>query len=181
MRAGLELLEKDGIDGLSLRKCAAKAGVSHAAPAHHFGNLAGLKSAIGIEVFTIFSKYMLEASQREGESDIARLKGICRGYVQFGIDHKPWLDMMFGVAPIEVAKLRGDLGDSNAYQVLRDACAPFIPIGTAPNIVEFQVWSLVHGYTQLFLSGRLNQGTVAQIDDGPFDQVMSMLDLLASS
>lgn len=181
VKAGLALLDEEGLEGLSLRKCAAKAGVSHAAPAHHFGNLAGLKGAIGFEVFTIFSKYMQDAAAREGDSDIARLKGICRGYVQFGIDHKSWLDVMFGIAPAEIAKLRGDLGDSNSYQVLRQACAPFVPEGVEPHIVEFQVWSLIHGYTQLFLSGRLNQGEVAEIEDGPFDQVMALLDRLAPS
>jgi DNA-binding transcriptional regulator YbjK len=40
--AGIELLEEGGLEALTLRKCAARAGVSHAAPAHHFEGLQGL-------------------------------------------------------------------------------------------------------------------------------------------
>jgi len=35
------LIEEEGVDGLSLRECARRAGVSHGAPAHHFGTCAG--------------------------------------------------------------------------------------------------------------------------------------------
>ena len=46
IKAGIALLEEGGIDALSLRKCAARAGVTHAAPAHHFDGLAGLKALV---------------------------------------------------------------------------------------------------------------------------------------
>ena len=45
LKAARDLLERDGLSGLSLRKCAEKVGVSHAAPKNHFGNMAGLLTA----------------------------------------------------------------------------------------------------------------------------------------
>jgi AcrR family transcriptional regulator len=176
VQAGLEILEEGGIDALSLRKCAARAGVSHAAPAHHFGNLDGLKSAIAAAAFALFSQSMREAAAQEGDSDLARLKGICRGYLQFGMQHKGLLDVMFGLPPDAFLKLGDDLGDSDSYNILRDACAPFVPDGRDPFVTEFQVWSLVHGYTQLYVSGRFGGGPQDTSDEGPFDQVMALLD-----
>ena len=46
IRAGLVRLEKDGPDAMTLRKCAARAGGPHAAPAHHFNGLISIKGAI---------------------------------------------------------------------------------------------------------------------------------------
>ena len=39
------VLAEKGLAGFTLRECARRAGVSPAAPAHHFGNLTGLLTA----------------------------------------------------------------------------------------------------------------------------------------
>lgn len=46
VQAGLDILNQQGLADLTLRACALRAGVSHTAPKNHFGNLAGLMSAI---------------------------------------------------------------------------------------------------------------------------------------
>ena len=51
LSAAADILAEDGLQGLTLRACARKAGVSHAAPAHHFKGLTGLRSAIAAESF----------------------------------------------------------------------------------------------------------------------------------
>ncbi|WP_270729249.1 TetR/AcrR family transcriptional regulator [Shimia sp. Alg240-R146] len=176
IKAGIEILEEGGIDALSLRKCAARAGVSHAAPAHHFDGLSGLKGAIASEAFAVFSRHMLEAAQSEGDSPQARLKGICRGYVQFGLAHRALLDTIFGIEMSDLQREPIEHDDSSAYQILRDACAPFVPDGTQPEVVEFQVWSLIHGYTMLFVRGHLGEIMPTDVADGPFEEVMALLD-----
>ena len=69
--AGLELMEEGGPDALTLRKCAKRAGVSHAAPAHHFNGLTGLKAAIVARGHRLFSDFIrkagAEASDRSEE------------------------------------------------------------------------------------------------------------------
>ena len=97
VRAGIDLLEEGGIEALTLRKCAARAGVSHAAPAHHFDGLAGLKAAIAAEGFRIFSNYMREARAQGDQSARGQLKSICRGYLQFGVDHGGILQFLWNV------------------------------------------------------------------------------------
>src|SRR5262247_3287493 len=44
LRAAESILERDGIGGLTLRAAAREAGVSHAAPHNHFGDVLGLLS-----------------------------------------------------------------------------------------------------------------------------------------
>ncbi len=179
--AGLDILEESGLDGLSLRKCAAKAGVSHAAPAHHFGNLDGLKEAISARAFGLFRESMIQAAEAEGSDDRARLKGICRGYLRFGLNHKGLLDVMFGLPASAFLKASKVPDESDSYAVLREACAPFIPEGSTPEIVEVQVWSLIHGFTQLYTSGRFGDLPEKDADQGLFDQVIALLDSLSAA
>ncbi|TCL10015.1 TetR family transcriptional regulator [Shimia isoporae] len=181
IKAGIEILEEGGMDALSLRKCAARAGVSHAAPAHHFDGLRGLKTAIAQEAFDRFSSHMTKAAEAEGESPRDRLRGICRGYLQFGLNHRALLDIIFGIDASDILSENIQPDDNHAYMILREACAPFVPAHTAPEVIEFQVWSLVHGYTQLFLSGRFGAIAPIEVSDGPFDEVMSLLDRIGTA
>ncbi|NRB03591.1 MAG: TetR family transcriptional regulator, partial [Rhodobacteraceae bacterium] len=54
IEAGLQELEATGTEAFSLRKVARRAGVSHAAPAHHFGDVTGLLTALAAEGFRRF-------------------------------------------------------------------------------------------------------------------------------
>lgn len=172
VNAGIELLEESGIDGLTLRKCAARAGVSHAAPAHHFDGLLGLKIAIAQEGFLIFSRY-LEDGLEGIDNPKERLRSICRGYLAFGLEHPGLLNVIFGTG---LAALVPDNREGGyAYNILRGVCAPFIPEGQDPQVVEIQVWSLIHGFTMLYLAGEFGCPP-PPIQDGPFDQVVTLLD-----
>lgn len=172
VHAGIELLEEGGIDGLTLRKCAARAGVSHAAPAHHFDGLQGLKVAIAQEGFRIFSRY-LDAQIAKSEDPKERLRLICRGYLGFGQAHPGLLYVIFGSGL--AAHIPDNREGGDAYNLLRGVCAPFIPDGQNSEIVEMQVWSLIHGFTLLYLAGEFGCPP-PPIDDGPFDQVIALLD-----
>ena len=49
--SGRTLLAERGIRGFTLRECARRAGVSHGAPAHHFGDAAGMLTAYAAQGF----------------------------------------------------------------------------------------------------------------------------------
>src|SRR5260370_35219413 len=67
LRAAERILERDGIAGLTLRAAAREAGVSHAAPKNHFGDIRGLLSELAALGFARFRTAMLRKT-REGES-----------------------------------------------------------------------------------------------------------------
>src|SRR5436305_6327778 len=61
LKAAETVLERDGLPGLTLRAVAREAGVSHAAPTHHFGDLTGLLSELAATGFRQFNAAMAAA------------------------------------------------------------------------------------------------------------------------
>ena len=152
VEAGLAILESDGLQALTLRRCAQLAGVSHAAPAHHFDGLIGLKGAIAQDGLAQLRQAMLTASA-DAQDDIARLRGICRGYLDFATAHPALFRLMFGFEAHERGHMLSD-GNATAYDVLRAACAPFVTPHRPEALLETQVWSLIHGYACLALANK---------------------------
>src|SRR5262250_1370817 len=66
LRAAESILERDGIGGLTLRAAARQAGVSHAAPKNHFGDVMGLLSDLAAVGFARFRAAM-EAHVRKSD------------------------------------------------------------------------------------------------------------------
>src|SRR5439155_13487385 len=65
LKAAERVLERDGLVGLTLRAVAREAGVSHAAPTHHFGDLTGLLSELAAIGFRRFNEAMVAAGNTE--------------------------------------------------------------------------------------------------------------------
>jgi len=149
IEAGLALLDEGGMAALTLRRTAARAGVSHAAPAHHFDGLPGLLTAMSARAFHIFADAVLAGREAAGPDPFDRLLGTCKGYLTFASAHKGLFHLMF-ISP-EVN--RGDPAltphSSRAYMILREACLPFAPHNATDTVLETAVWSLVHGYAAL--------------------------------
>ena len=66
LNAAEAILERDGIAALTLRAAAREAGVSHAAPAHHFGSLSGLLSELAASGFVRFGERMQAEAEAVG-------------------------------------------------------------------------------------------------------------------
>src|SRR5689334_25241030 len=86
LSAALDVIATDGPTALSLRDLARRAGVSHAAPAHHFKDKAGLLTAIAID------GYERLAVALEAGSSLLELGA---AYVRFALDHPAHFEVMF--------------------------------------------------------------------------------------
>lgn len=154
--AGMKLLEEGGAEALTLRKCAAKAGVSHAAPAHHFNGLISLKAAIVARCYRLFSDSMLAHKRSAAATPRAQLLAICEGYLAFTRARAPLFQIMFQPKPEGMERVNPDILEelnaesTNAFMILRAACAPFAPVGEHDQGTDVMVWALVHGYAVLF-------------------------------
>src|SRR4051812_23800132 len=86
LEAAERVLERDGLAGLTLRAVAREAGVSHAAPSHHFGELAGLLSELAAVGFRMFNAAMAVANASETHP---MMKGMAsaKAYVAFAQAH----------------------------------------------------------------------------------------------
>src|SRR5215472_6287822 len=85
-----------GVSGLSLRDVARRAGVSHSAPAHHFGSKAGLLTAFATQGYLWLSETVLaELAAMRPADPAAELATAGRGYVRFAIAHPAHFEVMF--------------------------------------------------------------------------------------
>lgn len=174
IQAGLSLLSEGGPEALTLRRCAARAGVSHAAPAHHFDGLGGLKHEIAMQGYIRLRQTMGDHAAMAEPTPLGRLRAICRGYLVFAMENRALYQVMFGfeVAGMHRTGVPREL--AVAYDELRKTCAPLVPAGVDPVVVETQVWSLIHGFTSLALSGQFRRPD-GQEDRALFDNVMTLL------
>ena len=161
LQAAERVLERDGLAGLTLRAVAREAGVSHAAPTHHFGDLTGLVSELAATGFRQFNAAMAGACG-PGVAPMQRAITRARAYVAYAQAHPGMYGLMFRTerldysrpALLEAARasfagLAGAIGASRQEQISDDT----LTLDQAAVIAR--AWSLVHGFTMLLLDGRL--------------------------
>lgn len=169
--AGLTLLREKGVEGLSIRKVAAFAGVSHAAPAHHFANLSDLRTAVisaGYFDFTDMMQHEIAQAEQGGTvTPRDRILAALRGYAAFAARNPALFQMMFGGSKRKYDDPDLIATSKAAMDVLRDICAPIVhgPGGAETN--ELMIWSLIHGFASLALSdtrGLIDISNPAQLE-----------------
>ena len=103
LQAAEKVLERDGLQGLTLRAVAREAGVSHAAPTHHFGDLTGLVSELAAIGFRRFGRTMGEAGAVEGTStDKAMARA--RAYVGYAKANPGMYGLMFRTERLDMTR-----------------------------------------------------------------------------
>jgi len=162
--AGIALLAEGGHSALTLRKCAARAGVSHAAPAHHFNGLKGLLTAIVTKGFRIFTLAMIKERDAAANDPGTRLIAVGNGYLRFARNNEAMANLMFMTDEIFTDDPEYKAASAAACQVLADACEPFAADAVEQRRTEALVWSLVQGYATLLRSGQVDAGAVSFSD-----------------
>ena len=149
--SAVEVIRSKGLNGFSLREVARRAGVSHAAPGYHFGDVRGLLTAVAIEGFTTLHDE-LARSVAGVEDPVERLKAIGRGYVRVASEHPAHCEVMFrdDVLSAEDPVL-ADAGLA-AYGVLEatvaafaERCNPALVVTDAARLC----WSAMQGLVEL--------------------------------
>lgn len=171
--AGLALLRESGQTGLTLRKAAARAGVSHAAPAHHFNGLSGLRNAIARRGFEMLLE-SLRAAERENGNDsqpdpFKRLMVRLQAYLKFCDENEPLFRLMFAEATHADPELKRIAMD--CYRILHESCRPFTN-GRNALEVEHAVWTMAHGYAVM---GMNNPRPNAPAPNPPFENLLRLL------
>jgi AcrR family transcriptional regulator len=159
--AGIEILSKEGVAGLSLRKVARKAGVSHNAPYAHYADKQALIAAIATAGYEKLYLQLTAAIQHYPDDPARQLVEASWAYVEFALAESDHFKITFsGVvekekdypAFVEVAQ-------KNFQQVVGiiAACqqAGLLPEGPA-DLLALSVWSLLHGLVSLILEGQVS-------------------------
>jgi AcrR family transcriptional regulator len=171
--ATLELIESRGLAELSLRAVARAAGVSHAAPYHHFADRRALLAAVAEEGFRALRGAMLARAERV-EGPALRLQEAGIGYVLFALTHPAHFRVMFSPELAErgdYAELRDAAQGSQAVllsAIERCQAAGVIGAGDT-DLLGLAAWAQVHGLATLLLDGYLGQGAAGAERGGDLD------------
>ncbi|MDP3180054.1 MAG: TetR/AcrR family transcriptional regulator [Spirochaetaceae bacterium] len=161
IKAGIDILATDGIDGLSLRKTAQKAGVSHAAPYAHFADKQALVAAIASAGHRRINARFTELRDRHPDDPLRQLVETAWAYAEFGLEETEHFRVTYSSM---VTKERDypdlvDMIGQNAeiLRSLMERCqAAGILIAGDPELVAVGVWGLVHGFISLVLEGQIS-------------------------
>ncbi len=166
--AGIEILDARGLEALSLRAIAAHVGVSHTAPKNHFGSLKGLLTAIAATGFRRHAAFMRQGVQ--GDDPKARQRAAMQGYLRFAQAHPHLFRLMFSPAQCAFDDPELMAAARESYAVLAAIAEGLVwDKSDAPQAgrrAELMLWSLVHGYALLSLTGMAaGTGPLLQIDE----------------
>lgn len=163
LEAAEAVIAERGVDGFSLRETARRAGVSPAAPGHHFKDARGLLTALAAEAFRAFGD-ALEAADGEGDRQ-ARIRGQGVAYVRFALANQAKFELMWRRALLNLEDPAYVAAGERAFALLDAAVRGDAPPAScaadpvlAPSIAA---WSLVHGFAKLAIDGAFGTGPEA--------------------
>ena len=159
LTAAEAVIAERGVDGFSLRETARRAGVSAAAPAHHFGDARGLLTALATEGFRRFGEALAAADVGEDRQARARSQGLA--YVRFALAEPAKFDLMWRYALIDRDDPALAEAGRRAFAVLDEVVRPGAtrPGPGDPSVApSIAAWSMVHGFARLALDGVFGTG-----------------------
>jgi AcrR family transcriptional regulator len=172
IQAGVEILALDGVAGLSLRKVAQRAGVSHTAPYAHFADKQALIAAISTEGYRTLYEEFVMIREKFQTDPLQQLVEAALAYVRFALTKPAQFRVTFSNAVQREEDYPSllDITDKCLGQLISimGACqeAGILRPGPVEGIA-ISVWSAVHGFTCLLIEGQishpwLKQFTVSQ-------------------
>jgi AcrR family transcriptional regulator len=154
LEAARGLANEQSIDSITLREVARRAGVSHAAPYHHFADKRALLKALALEAF----KELLQVQQAQIQPDPnATLYNIGLSYVQFALAHPTEFGFMFRKSLCEPVGVYDELTDvaNQCFELLLQTVAAINAIkGIGNQNLQGQglvCWSAIHGLATLLI------------------------------
>jgi AcrR family transcriptional regulator len=158
----LRLLEEYDPGHLSLRAIAREAGVSRAAPYHHFADREALLAAVAAEGFRSLRAAMMEGLESTEGNPLQRMQEMGVAYVLFAVRNPQLYRLMFG----------GELRDRERHEeLIRESGATYAALGAAmedsmgdgsggrraPGEFALSAWALVHGLAMLLVDQRVGE------------------------
>ncbi|MEY3210686.1 MAG: hypothetical protein RIT28_1167 [Pseudomonadota bacterium] len=164
LRAALDLLHAGGVEALTLRAVARRAGVSPGAPYHHFADKDALLAAVAEDGFTRLHAALAAATG----APPARLRAMCAAYTRFALSQPALYAVMFhpelGQSPAMLTVANAALA---TFERLVAAVADVSPLPGDQDRREaaLLVWALAHGAIVLHVGGMVRPLTPSLIDE----------------
>ncbi len=161
LASATELYLKEGLQGVSMRKIAARVGVTAPALYRHFANKEDLMGHVIIEGFTIFRRYLYRSMR--GSTPEERLYLSNDAYVDFALEQRKYYEILFMVPKelLQKAK-RGPLEETglNTFRMLQDRVrecmqSGYLSKGEVKSAAQ-TIWAHNHGLVSLYFTGHID-------------------------
>ncbi len=183
IRAADQLLAERGLEGFTLRETARRAGVSPAAPSHHFGGSAGLLTEVAALGYAELARRLSLAGKAGTLADRLKAQGVA--YVRFALDFPGRFHLMFrhdmllqGQPSLEQAT--GEAWDALEKTVLALRGQPADgELDAEGEAMLIGIWSTTHGFAHLTLDKKLARIAECGSDEAMLDTLLpSIIDTL---
>jgi AcrR family transcriptional regulator len=175
------LLAELGVERVSLREIARRAGVSHNAPLRHFPSLANLLAHVSADGFRELTA-ALDTTVRDAGARVTnrrRLAAVLRSYCAFAVAHPGPFSLMFRFDLVDRSEPELAKASHEAFDRLAEVVAAAQSEGWQPTldrrVAAGAVWSAVHGLVSLWLDTAIQPSTQATQLDELLDPLLSML------
>src|SRR5262245_54529783 len=160
LAAVAEIIRERGAGEVSLREAARRAQVSHGAPAHHFGNKAGLLTAFAAQGFERLGAAIEAEVARARSADAAGLLAAAgRGYVRFALANPEHFSIMFRRSELDqrdpALTAAGDRAHARLTTAIQRCVSEGVLRRADVEAATAAAWSLAHGFAVLWIDGRL--------------------------
>lgn len=163
INAARDILEQEGLEALSLRAVARKAGVSHNAPYHHFPSKADLVAEVARLGFLDMVNRAKEAIDQINTDDhFGRIDGLGKSYLTFAIEQPALFQIMFQPQWTQEERFHNlKAARIEAFQFLINAVTEAKEDGAItvpdPRKASLMAWWSLHGYCVLHNAGALRR------------------------
>ncbi len=169
IQSATSMIEKDGVNNLSLRKLAEQVNVSRTAAYHHFKDKHDLLCAIAAQGFAQWTEMAETINNDDSLSPQEKFKQFFLKYIQFAIDNSAIYELMFG-------HQLWQSGDDNStltsvsypcfqYQVEMTRTwqqQGIFPSSENPTRLAQVTWATMHGLAKLYIDGIYTQSSTIE-------------------
>jgi AcrR family transcriptional regulator len=156
LKATEEALSAMPLEEVSLREIARRAGVSHAAPKHHFASLGQLFGEVAARGFELFVHDIQQAIDADADqTPESRLAAMARAYIRFAVERPTVYGLMFGKRENAVQTTPRLASSMIAAWVQLETQVEDVVGFSRGKAASVAVWSMVHGFSALKLERKL--------------------------
>ena len=183
IRAADELLAERGLEGFPLRETARRAGVSPAAPSHHFGGTAGLLTEVAALGWAELARRLAAAAETGSTAERLKAQGVA--YVRFAVDFPGRFHLMFRHEMLLRDQPSLDQATGAAWNALERTVLALRgqtageELDAEGEAMLIGIWSTAHGFAHLTLDKKLSRiaecGSDADMLDTLFPSIIDTL------
>jgi AcrR family transcriptional regulator len=167
IQAGFEILAEEGMAGLTLRKAAKRAGVSHAAPYAHFADKQALIAEIAARGYQDLYRLILKTAEKYRDDPIGRVIETAWTYVNYAVENPAQFKITFsGIVDKEESYPAYLKMSMRAFALVVDGVIAWQRAGILkpgnPQMLAISVWAGVHGFALLLLENQIPRALLAR-------------------